>query len=100
MELYARAAELDNPKARYNLARIYGDGGDLKKAKFHYEVTAMAGHDVARFLLGMMKHKLGNMEQAVRQWVIAASAGSHQAMQSLQIALEVGNVSRDEIDST
>jgi hypothetical protein len=30
----------------------------------------------------------------------AALAGNHQAMQSLQIALEVGNVSRDEIDST
>jgi|APGre2960657468_1045069.scaffolds.fasta_scaffold157017_2 hypothetical protein len=60
----------------------------------------MAGHDVARFKLGMMEYKLGNMERAVRQWAIAASAGNHQAMQSLQIAFEVGNVSRDEIDST
>jgi hypothetical protein len=30
----------------------------------------MAGHDVARFLLGMMKYKLGNMEQAVGQWAM------------------------------
>jgi TPR repeat protein len=30
MELYARAAELDNRKASYNLACIYDGGGDLK----------------------------------------------------------------------
>jgi len=67
MELYARAAELVNRKARYNLACIYDDGGDLRKAKFHYELAAMAGHDVARFKLGMMEYKLGNMERAVRR---------------------------------
>jgi hypothetical protein len=38
-------------------------GGDLKKAKFHYEATAMAGLEVARFNLGVMEGHSGNIEQ-------------------------------------
>ena len=38
-------------------------GGDLKKAKFHYEATAMAGREVARFNLGVMAGHSGHIEQ-------------------------------------
>jgi TPR repeat protein len=37
IELYARAAELGFSRAHISLAGIYHEGGDLKKAKFHYE---------------------------------------------------------------
>ena len=36
IELYARAAELGNSKARFNLGNHHRQGGDLKKAKFHF----------------------------------------------------------------
>jgi TPR repeat protein len=45
IELYARAADLGCIQAHHCLAGIYHEGGDLKKAKFHYEAAAMAGQE-------------------------------------------------------
>ena len=74
--------------------------GELKKAKFHNEAAAMAGHEVARNNLGNIEAKGGNMGQAVKHFTIAASAGDYNAMRSLQMIFEKGMVSRDSIDST
>jgi TPR repeat protein len=43
MELYYRSAELGYGKANHRLANIYYEGGNMKKAKFHFEAAAMAG---------------------------------------------------------
>jgi TPR repeat protein len=64
--------------------------GDLKKTKFHYEAAAMAGHEVARLNLGCMEYESGNMEQAVKHCIIAASAGHYDAMSSLKIEFGKG----------
>jgi hypothetical protein len=40
------------------------------------------------------------MEQAVKHWTIAASAGDYTAMQTLRTSFEKGHVSRELIDST
>jgi TPR repeat protein len=55
IELWKQAAKLGSSQAHYHLGNSYREGGDLKKAKFHYEVAAMAGHDVARHNLGFME---------------------------------------------
>jgi hypothetical protein len=61
----------------------------------------MAGHDVARCNLGTMEHKSGKMERAVKNWMIAASAGNFYAMMlNLQKVFEKGHVSTDEFHST
>ena len=100
MELYARATDLGSSKARYNLAVIYRKEGDLKKAKFHTEAAAMAGHEEARNMLGNIEFESGNKEQAVKHWIIAASAGNFVAMHHLKRCYENGYVSRESIDST
>jgi TPR repeat protein len=101
MELYARAADLGFKNAHYQLGGIYEEGGFLKKAKFHFEAAAMAGHDVARYNLGILESKAYyNMEQAVKHWTIAASAGCFRSMHALRIWFEKGYVSRGSIDST
>jgi TPR repeat protein len=100
MELYAKAAELGYGKAHYNLGHIYDNGGNLKKAKFHYEAAAMAGDEVARNNLGTMEAQSGNMERAVKHWIISASAGHNDAMDNLLIAFKKGHVSRNAMDST
>ena len=95
MELYARSADLGFRNANYNLACIYYKGGDMnKKAKFHFEAAAMAGHDVARDMLGCFEAKSGNIDRAVKHWSIAASAGNFFAMNALRL------FSRESIDST
>ena len=74
--------------------------GELKKAKFHNEAAAMAGHEVARNNLGNIEAKGGNMGQAVKHFTIAASAGDYTAIHVLVALFEAGAVSRDVIYST
>jgi TPR repeat protein len=100
IELYGRAAELGCSKAHGSLGDIYDEGGDMKKAKFHYEAAAMAGDEVSRHNIGLMEYKSGNMERAIKHWTIAASAGNYKSMYNLLVALEKGYVSRESIEST
>jgi TPR repeat protein len=72
----------------------------LKKAKFHFEAAAMAGHKGARFDLGSLEFNDGNKDQAIKHWIVAASAGHYQAMRHLKLCFEKGRVSRESIDST
>ena len=68
-------------------------------AKFHYEAAAMAGYEMARYNLGCMERRSGNIVRAVKHWTIAASSGSYLAIHNLQVALKHGYVSRDSINS-
>ena len=101
MVLWKQAAKLGSSQAHYRSGKFeLRVRGDFKKAKFHYEAAAMAGHEDARFNLGLMEYKSGNVERAVKHWKIAASAGSYHAMHNLLADFEQGVVSRDTIDST
>ena len=100
MELYVRAENLGYSEAHSELGHMYHAGGNLKKAKFHFEAAAMAGHEEARCNLGNMEAQSGNMERAVKHWTIAASAGEFGAMNHLSIGFENGYVSQESIDST
>ena len=99
MELNAMSAELGFSKAYCNLGKLYHDGGNLKKAQFHYEAAAMAGYAVARYNLGHMEFEARNIERAVKHWTIAASDGDYHAMNNLIKLFEQGYGRRDAIDS-
>jgi TPR repeat protein len=100
MELFTKSAELGCSQANFFLGRDYNIGGDSKKAKFHYEAAAMAGHEIARSNLGALEYDSGNRERGVKHWIIAASCGNFCAMDQLRILFEFGAVSRESIDST
>ena len=68
MELMTRAAALGSSQANFQLGIIYNGGGNLKKAKFHYEAAAMAGHEVARCNLGCFEAETDNMGRAVKHY--------------------------------
>jgi TPR repeat protein len=55
MELFTKAADLGNNKAHWSLGDIYCKGGYLKKAKFHYESSALLGNEIARHNIGLME---------------------------------------------
>jgi TPR repeat protein len=98
-ELVTRASVLGSSKANYFLGQKYRKEGDLKKAKFHYEAAAMAGHELARCNIGSLEFIAGNKERALKHWTIAASTGNDSAMQNLQSRVYEGSVNRDAIDS-
>ena len=100
IELYARAGQLGCSKSHTHLGVLYHEGGDMKKAKFHFEAAAMAGHDVARSNLGVIEFTSGNLERAVKHWTIGASVGNHEAMNFLIKFFEKGHISCESINST
>ena len=100
MELWTRAAKLGSSQAHFQFGSTYDAEGDSKKSKFHYEAATMAGNEDARCNLGAMEAQSGNMERAVKHWMIAASAGDYKAMHNLLIAFNHGSISRSAIDST
>jgi TPR repeat protein len=89
ISLWKQAAELGSSRSHFYLGNIYHDGGDLKKAKFHFEVSAMAGHEVARCNLGVIESESGNMDRALKHWVIAASTGQCKAMDTFRRLYEL-----------
>jgi TPR repeat protein len=99
IELWTQAAELGSSSAHKNLGNEYHNGGDLNKAKFHFEAAAMAGHEAARCNLGIMEGNSGNGERGLKHLRIAASAGSYLTMAGLITFFE-GYGSIDAIDST
>jgi TPR repeat protein len=100
MELQHQAAELGLCKAHYSLGFEYQNGGDMKKAKFHFEAAAMAGDEEARYGIGLTEFRLGKKDRAMKHWTIAASAGCFDAMHAMRKDFELGVVSRELIDST
>ena len=99
-QIHKQAAELGSSRAHCHLGHEYHLGGDLKKAKFHWEAAAMAGNEDARCGLGLMEFESGNKERAVKHLTIAASAGDPRAMHELTLAFEAGHVSKESINST
>jgi TPR repeat protein len=99
MDLYAKSADLSYKKAHYSLGLHYKQVGHVKKAKFHFEAAAIAGHEVARFNLGVIENDSRNLEQAIKHWTIAASVGHFGAMNALRKYFEVGAVTRESIES-
>jgi TPR repeat protein len=99
MELWTQAAALGSGNAHYQLGALFDQGGDMKKAKVHFEAAAMAGNEMARYNLGCMELHSGDKERAVKHWMISASAGSYSAMHLLLVGSKTLNVSRESIIS-
>jgi hypothetical protein len=60
----------------------------------------MAGHEAARFNIGVLEYDYGNIERAVKHWTISASGGCYQSMHELRTLFEQGFISRESINST
>jgi TPR repeat protein len=86
-EYYAKAAELGDAMAHYNLSGMYlvGQGveKDEKKQVYHLEVAAIGGHVKARHNLGCHEANNGRMERAVKHFIIAANMGYDESMKAL-----------------
>ena len=105
LELLHRAAELGSIIAHYNLGGVYchGNNGvevDKKKAKYYWEIAAMAGNVRARHDLGAMEGKDGNRHQALKHWIISANAGCDISLKGVQSGYMMGLVSKDEFEKT
>ena len=106
-EYWSMAAELGDVEARFRLSVMYCDvrerGVENEKEKYihHAEKAAIAGHPHARVLLGfneMLNH--GNVERAVKHYIIAATHGYDTSIKYLIDTFKTGFMSKEELTST
>ena len=91
-EYLTKAAELGDLMAHYHSGVLHMNGEgvqkDEEKMVYHWEMAAIGGHPMARHLLAIIEEDNGNMERAVKHYIIAASLGDELSMKRLWKAKE------------
>jgi len=100
LELYHRAADLGNAQSYYNIGIAYRIGRgverDEKKAEHYYELAAMGGIVTARYNLGVIEGNSGNMDRALKHWMIAVKGGDYNSLKNIKILFSGGNATKDD----
>ena len=88
LEQWHRAGGLGYAGAYNNIGYAYSIGRgvevDKKKAMHYYELAAMGGDIMARHNLGMEEGKAGNMDRAIKHYMIAAGGGGNDSVKMIQ----------------
>ena len=100
LELWHQAAELGNASSCYSIgmAYYYGNGAerDEKKANHYCELAAMGGVVEARYNLGVYEWRAGNMERALKHFMIAASFGDNDSLENIKQLFLKGDATKDD----
>ena len=104
IKYWTKAAELGDVLAHYELALLYrnGDGVEMnfEKEMYHTEEAAIAGHATARNNLAMYELRKGNMDRAVKHFIISAKQGfdsfSYPPLDYVKQGFAKGLVSKEE----
>ena len=70
--------------------------GDEMKAKQYFELASMSGCMKSRCFLGVLETKAGTSDRAVKHWLIAASEGSNESMQNIQLLFKKGAATKED----
>ena len=100
-EYYTKAAALGDIDAHSKLSLMYREAEYVKQDEgkyiHHIEEAAIGGHPDARFILGYEEHKIGNIERAVKHWIIAATQGDDGSIKALLKVFEGGFVKKEDL---
>jgi TPR repeat protein len=67
---------------------------------YHYEKAAIGGHPWARHNLACIEEDNGNMERAVKHFIIAANPGDEDSMKLLWQHYSAGNITKEDLEAT
>ena len=102
VELWIRAGELGDTAAFNNLGVAYrkgdGVGKDLQRAKLYYVLAAIGGNVKGRYNLGNLEKRAGNVDSAIKHWMISAAAGDDNSMNAIREGLTYGHVTEADIE--
>jgi len=83
-----------------NIGFAYGSGEgvevDEKKANHYYELAAMAGDVHARHNLGVGEDIAGNIERALRHWMIAVRGGYAKSLEPIKESYSKGYATKED----
>ena len=103
-ELFNRGAELGSVSSHCLLAKMYQFGRgvekDEEKSKHHLILAAMGGDEVARHMLGDIEHYNGDIDRAMKHYMMAAKCGYDDALKEIGLGYKAGKVTKDEYAST
>jgi hypothetical protein len=101
---YSKAAELGSEDAQFNLSVMYRYGygveKDEEKEVYRLEKAAIGGHYLARHELGRIENENGNIERAVKHFVVAATHGYERSMKELWTYYSAGSITKDDLEAT
>ena len=103
-ELFIRGAELGSVTSHSLLAKMYHYGQgverDEEKSNHHLMYSAMGGFEVARHMLGVNEEYSGNIDRAMKHYMISARSGYDDALEDILKGYKAGHVTKDEYAST
>ena len=98
-EHWTKAAQLGDIEAHNLLSNLYregkGVGKDMKKEVYHMETAAIGGHAPARHNLGCYEVQNGNIERAVKHFLISANLGYDRSVGAIRELHTRGSVSKE-----
>ena len=73
----------------------------MKKSKYYWELLAAVGGDVAAWHnLGIKEENAGNINRAMKCYMLAATAGCDKSLQLIREGFLKGHVTRDDLENT
>ena len=101
LEHWHRAGMLGFAKSYTNIGYAYkhGEGGvgvDEKKAKDYYELAAIQGEAQARLNLGLGEERVGNMDRALKHFMIAVRDGNCDSLKEIKKLYTLGYVTKEQ----
>jgi len=100
LELWHRAGELGNTNAYASIGYAYkrGEGVDIdkKKATHYYELAAMTGNTIVRHNLGNSERRLGDMNRALKHYMIAVKGGYDKSLDEIKKLYSNGHATKDD----
>ncbi|KAL7526374.1 hypothetical protein ACHAXR_001457, partial [Thalassiosira sp. AJA248-18] len=102
LELWHRAVKLGCARSHSNIGLAYFNGEgveeDKTKAKYHWELGAMGGSVASRHNLGVFELDTGNMNRAMKHFMISSGFGDDDSLKGIQNGFSDGHVSKDEFE--
>jgi tetratricopeptide (TPR) repeat protein len=100
IEYWAKAAGLGHIESHYHLAAAYQEGRgveqDMKKFIHHLDQAVIGGHTFARHSLGCWEEMKGNIDRAVKHFIIAANIGCDRSIEKLKSCYARGAVNKED----
>ena len=98
LEFWHRAGELGYALSYHNIGNAYylgrGVERDLKQAKYYWELAAIGGIVMARHNIGIIEKSEGNMNIALKHYMIAAECGYDKSLKKIREFYMNGNATK------
>ena len=94
VHIQVQLPDAKDPTSCYDLGE--GVGRDEKKATYYYELAATESREMARHNLGMSEGRAGNIDRALKHFMIAAGFGDNDSLENIKQMYKDGKATKDD----